>query len=140
MLLKTYLHGMGIVGFGSRDDTPCSLPRIARFEFGPHYVCVLFSGAKIEFNNLHTFLECIHDEFRAGPTFGYELSLAGGRGTEVLMLTPVSSMGRPWGRNMKRLVEDLTIWTTEYNMIGTWSNEVKTRAVRQFIQRNQPWT
>lgn len=140
MLLKTYLHEMGVLGFGSRDDTPCSLPRIARFEFGPHYVCVLFSGAKIEFNTLRTFLECIHDEFRAGPTFGYELYIARWRGAEILMLVPVSSMGRPWGRNMKRLVEDLTIWTTEYNMIGTWSNEAKARAVRQPTLQNQPWT
>jgi len=139
MLLKTYLNGMGIVGFGSRGDTPCSIPGIARFEFGSRYTCVMFSGAMIEFNNLRTLIECIHDEFKAAPTFGYRLSFTKRRGDESLTLLPVSSMGRPWGRNIKRLIEDLTIWTTEYNMTGAWSDEAKARAAQSSIPRDPPW-
>lgn len=120
MLLKTYLHSLGIVGFGTRSESPHSLGVIGQFEIGTHYDVLLLSGSRVEFPDLYTLLECVGDEFKAAPTYDYVLLVSG----KTLLIRPNNVMGRPWGRNIKKLVEDLTLWVSEYNMVGKWSDEI----------------
>ena len=122
MLLKEYLHSMGIVGFGVRTELPHSLNIIENFEVSSlHYDVLLISRGRIEFPDLYSLLECVRSEFKAGPTYDYDFYVD--RGT--LLLTPKLVMGRPWGRNVNQLAENLTIWISEYNLTGEWSDEVK---------------
>ena len=121
MLLKEYLHSMGIVGFGVRAESPNSLNIIGRFEISSrHYDVLLLSGSRIEFPDLYALLECVRAEFRAAPTYDCELFVQQG----TLIVQPKNVMGRPWGRNINKLVEDLTLWISEYNMTGRWSPEI----------------
>ena len=121
MLLKAYLHSLGIVGFGARSDSPHSLSVIGRFEIsGTHYDVLMISGNRIEFPDLYALLACIQDEFKAAPTYDYELMVD----RDTLLITPKNVMGRPWGRNVAKLIEDLTLLVSEYNLSGKWSSEV----------------
>jgi len=121
MLLKEYLHSLGVVGFGARSEGRNSLSIIGRFEVSStHYDVLLLSGARIEFPDLYALLECVRAEFRAAPTYDYDLCVD----RKTLILTPKNVMGRPWGRNVNQLVEKLTLWISEYNLTGEWSPEI----------------
>lgn len=125
MLLKEYLHSMGIVGFGAQSEEASSLRIIGRFEIsGTHYDVVMLSGARVEFPDLISLLACVHAEFKHAPTYDFDLMIDRGS----ILVTPKSTMGRPWGRNLDKLVENLTLWVSEFNLTGEWSREVRTLA------------
>jgi len=124
MLLVPYMRSLGVMGFGrAGDENRHSLNVIAQFEFGRDYGIVLKSGATVNFQSFETIISCLHDELRLGDTWDADYGLFR-VGKPKLVVTPTNTMGRPWGRNLKRLVADISMWVAEYNLTEQWSEDI----------------
>lgn len=137
MLLKDYMRSLGVVGFGANSTEPGSLRVVGRFEFGQLYRIVLLSGATVEFGDFTTMLDTLRDEFRASPTYDMRVGLKGlTRSKAVLAVEPENVMGRPWGRNVRKTLDNITLWVTEYNLNDGWGPDVPELPAG----KGSPWT
>lgn len=124
MLLVPYMRSLGVLGFGrAGGENRHSLDVIAQFEFGQRYSLLLKSGATVDFQDFETTISCLHDELRLGDTWDAEYGLSR-VGKPKLVVVPENTMGRPWGRNLKRLVADISMWVAEYNLTEQWSKDI----------------
>lgn len=124
MLLVPYMRSLGVLGFGrAGDENRHSLDVIAQFEFGQRYSLLLKSGATVDFQDFETIISCLHDELRLGDTWDADYGLFRVRKSK-LVVTPRNTMGRPWGRNIRRMVDNISMWVAEYNLTEQWSKDI----------------
>lgn len=121
MLLKPFLRTVvGIGGFASGDHNESSLHLVRGFTFGDRYTVLLKSGGNVEFKDLFEMVDMIADELRVSPT--YDVGIVCYR--RELSVMPKNEMGRPWGRNIRKIKEDIIAAVTEFNLTGEWPSWV----------------
>ena len=101
-------------------EAPHSLGVISLFSFGQRYEIILKSGAKVDFADLDTLVDCMIDEFKAAPTYDCHLFLRNTLWGEVLSVQPIDTLGRPFGRSLKRLEGEVREAITMFNLTEQW--------------------
>jgi hypothetical protein len=133
MLLNDYMRQeLGIMRFGGsrgRSGPSHSMHLIDSFEFGEVYMIVMFSGGNIEFKTLDFMLDILRDELRAAGT--YDVSIYVG-GPHKLVVRPMNTMGRPWGRNVPAMIEHVRNAATVYNLSDQWPPDIKRKGSIHF--------
>lgn len=135
MLLKEYAREKKWPGFGSVSKEPGSLSIIESFQINDKgFFVTLASGSAMSMESLDDMLSCVTDEFAAHSTYNYEVSVHVRAidprspmikiGSEYPRIEVKNEMGRPWGRNVRRMVEDVRLWTAEFNILGHWNADI----------------
>jgi hypothetical protein len=123
MLLTDYLqlHGLPMIPpmlrHGSQPER-FSIDHIGQFILGDAYVIQMRGGNAVTIPDLQDMIGIICDELRAAPNYDVEVFAGAGRQRNALFLTPKRELGRPFGRNLRRLRENLMLWMAEYAMTG----------------------
>lgn len=86
------------------------------------------NGNSVTVPDLHELIDIVVSEFRAAPDYDFELFRGTGRRVNnSLFLVPRQELGVPYGRNLRRLRENILMWVTHYSLTGEWLPEVPTR-------------
>lgn len=121
------MKGLGVL----RITGPHSLDQIGQFALGDKYVVQLMGGSAVEVCDLQDMIDIICEEFRTAPDYDFEVfrgaAKANGR---TLFILPRHVLGVPYGRNLKRLRENLQLWLGHYNLTGEWLAEVPMRSIQ----------
>jgi hypothetical protein len=92
-------------------------PSFVGLELGEEFRVITDEKAQvIRVRTLDTALSVLHDELRADPQADVRLVFRG----KVLCVSVVNELGRPWGRNVPRLVEELRLAVTHFSMGEGW--------------------
>lgn len=132
MLLTDYLrhHGLPMIHPLHRNGEPLAPPTldfVGQFILGDAYVIQMLGGNAVTIPDLQDMIDIICDELRAAPNYDVEVLAGAGRQRKSLFLTPRRELGRPFGRNLRRLRENLMLWMAEFAMTGELPADVPRR-------------
>lgn len=83
------------------------------------YVVQLLNGNSVAVNDLHDMIDIICGEFRAAENWDFNVFAGSGRANkDTIFVVPKEELGRPFGRNLKRLRENLMLWTAGLALTG----------------------
>lgn len=115
----------------------CGLEQVGQFALGEKYVIQLINGNSVTVQDLSTMIDIICDELRAEANYDVEGFAGQGRvNSRTLFVIPRRELGRPFGRNLHRLRENLTIWMTTFSLSGEMPPDVPRR---QAPSLRLPW-
>lgn len=102
------------------DGDPHALRQVGQFAIGTDaYVVQLLSGNSVTIPDLSDMIEVICGEFRAAPNWDFEVFAGRGRvNNRSLFVRPREELGRPFGRNLRALRENLMLWTAHLSLTG----------------------
>ena len=111
-----------------------SLRRVGQFALGQDaYVVQLLTGNSVCIPDLHDMIAIICDEFRAADNWDFEVFAGNGRSNRnSIFVHPREELGRPFGRNLRRLREDLMMWTVHLSLTGDLPAEVPRKTLPNF--------
>ena len=89
---------------------------------------------RVEFRDLHTLVDVLGDELLASPTYDVQSFLSG----KTLVVRPKNEMGRPWGRNVRKIKTTLLEHVAMYNLTGEWPSDYPREPA--LLELNKKWT
>lgn len=99
------------------EHRPFDAPSLVGVELGEEFKIITDEKAPVyRVKTLDTVLAVLEDELRADPQADVRMVLRG----KVLYVTVISELGRPWGRNISRLIEELRLAITQFSMGEGW--------------------
>ena len=95
-------------------------PEVDRFEFGSRYAALMRNGARVEFDDFDAAARSLESALIACPTTTANTYVAG----RVLVVRIDVELGRPWGRNVQKLLQDLRFAVGHQMMTGEWPDDL----------------
>ena len=109
-----------------RDILPgCPLPfannpEVDRFEFGARYTALMLTGARVDFDDFNAAARSLESALTACPTANADIYVEG----NVLVVRISVELGRPWGRNVEKLLQELRFAVGHQMMTGEWPDDL----------------
>lgn len=142
MLLRDYLQtvaGVSPTAVLRKSNDPHSLRQIGQFAIGDKHCIQLLSGNAIDIPDLTDMIDSICDEFRAADNWDFEVFGGSGRANRnTLFVIPKEELGRPYGRNLKKLRENLVFWTVTMSLSGELPEDVPRKNDPKTIKFRSP--
>ena len=95
-------------------------PEVDRFEFGNRYAALMLTGARVEFDDFDAAVRSLESALTACPTATANTYVEG----SVLVVRIDVELGRPWGRNVQKLLQELRFAVGHQMMPGEWPDEL----------------
>lgn len=95
-------------------------PEVDRFEFGDRYAALLLTGAWVNFDDFDAAAQSLERALLACPTTNVTTYVEG----KALVVRINVTLGRPWGRNVQKLLQDLRFAVGHQMMTGEWPDEL----------------
>lgn len=128
MLLLDFLLANKLPTTMFQRGPTCGLEQVGQFALGEKYVIQLINGNSVTVKDLDTMISIICDELRTEANYDVEVFAGQGRTSRnTLFVVPRRELGRPFGRNLRRLRENLTIWMTTFSLSGEMPADVPRR-------------
>lgn len=105
-------------------------PEVDRFEFGNRYAALMLNGARVEFDDFDAAARGLESALAACPTASATAYVE----SNVLVVRINVELGRPWGRDVQKLLQDLRFAVGHQMMTGEWPDELD-----RFPKRRPAW-
>lgn len=105
-------------------------PEVDRFEFGNRYAALMLNGARVEFDDFDAAARGLESALAACPTASATAYVE----SNVLVVRINVELGRPWGRDVQKLLQDLRFAVGHQMMTGEWPDDLA-----RFPKRRPDW-
>ena len=95
-------------------------PEVDRFEFGDRYAALMLNGARVDFDDFTAAAQSLESALAACPTTNVTMYVEG----RVLVVRIDVELGRPWGRDIQKLLQELRFAVGHQMMTGEWPDDI----------------
>ena len=95
-------------------------PEVDRFEFGARYTALMLTGARVDFDDFDAATRGLESALTACPTATANMYVEGA----VLVVRIDVTLGRPWGRDIQKLLQELRFAVGHQMMTGEWPDDL----------------
>ena len=105
-------------------------PEVDRFEFGARYTALMLTGARIDFTDFASAMGTLKGALQACPTADLSIRIE----ANVLVAQVEATLGRPWGRQIDAVLEQLQFAVNHYTVSDEWPEDIPRRPRRDKSQ------